>query len=630
MNNISEVQFTREEEQIYSCLNLTSPKSFFLFAGAGSGKTHSLVQVLKKFRSENAQRLKLNGQKVGIITYTNAASDEIKRRLEFDSAFLVSTIHSFSWELVKPYQNDIKDWLTENLQKEIIEIEVEEKTGRAGTKASIERLAKIESKQRRLRSLESIKKFSYNPNGTNSGRDSLNHSEVLSIASSFLLNRNLMQQILIKKFPILLIDESQDTRKELIESLFAVQDKFSSSFTLGLFGDTMQRIYMDGKPDLGIGLPDAWVTPKKTINYRCPTRVVELINKIRSLVDGQIQTSYKELDGLVRLFLIDANSQIDKNNLEVKLAKKMADISSDEKWRNLREDVKCLTLEHHMAASRGNFSDFFEPLYRSTNDNTGLLDGSMNGISFLLKQVLPLIVAKKTNDEYAVANIIKMFSPLISKQTLSNAQSQVENIKKADLAIKELSALWGENFNEDPILLNVLQSISKNKLFVIPEILSIVIDGYAKDLGKDDANDKRDKLIEAWELSLKVPFSQLISYNEYISDKSAFGTHQGVKGLEFPRVMVILDDEEARGFLFSYEKLLGAKEMTDADKRNIKEGKETSIERTRRLFYVACSRAEQSLAIVVYSKSIGAIRNFVLSQDWFQKGEIIEHKEVES
>ncbi len=96
-------------DEIYSCLDLKKPKSFFLFAGAGSGKTRSLVEVLKRFKENNANQLQLNGQKVAIITYTNAASDEIKRRLEFDTTFVVSTIHSFAWELIQPFQSDIKD-----------------------------------------------------------------------------------------------------------------------------------------------------------------------------------------------------------------------------------------------------------------------------------------------------------------------------------------------------------------------------------------------------------------------------------------------------------------------------------------------------------------------------------------
>ena len=301
VNNASE----RVNEQIYSCLDLDNPKSFFLFAGAGSGKTRLLVEVLKRFKNHNIHHLRLNGQKVAVITYTNAACDEIKRRLEFDSSFVVSTIHSFSWELIKPFQKDIKEWVKTNTHNELEELREKQSKGRAGTKAASDRAAKMESKERRLHSLDKIKVFSYNPNGTNSRRDSLNHAEVIKIASDFLLNKPLMKQILVKKHPILLIDESQDTKKELIEAFFAIQKDHSNDFSLGLFGDTMQRIYTDGKLDLGIDIPNDWEKPAKEINYRSPKRVITLINKIRSDADDQKQIPYKNKEGVIRLFIID-------------------------------------------------------------------------------------------------------------------------------------------------------------------------------------------------------------------------------------------------------------------------------------------------------------------------------------
>jgi DNA helicase II / ATP-dependent DNA helicase PcrA len=86
---------------------------------------------------------------------------------------------------------------------------------------------------------------------------------------------------------------------------------------------------------------------------------------------------------------------------------------------------------------------------------------------------------------------------------------------------------------------------------------------------------------------------------------------------------VIIDDEEARGFSFSYEKLFGAKEKSTTDKKNENEGKETSIDRTRRLFYVTCSRAERSLAIVLYSDKPDAIKKHVLTEGWFDENEIL-------
>jgi DNA helicase-2/ATP-dependent DNA helicase PcrA len=61
--------------------------------------------------------------------------------------------------------------------------------------------------------------------------------------------------------------------------------------------------------------------------------------------------------------------------------------------------------------------------------------------------------------------------------------------------------------------------------------------------------------------------------------------------------MVVVSDTEARGFMFAHDKLSWAKEKSKTDFENEAAGKETSIGRTRRLFYATCGRAEQSLAV---------------------------------
>jgi DNA helicase-2/ATP-dependent DNA helicase PcrA len=103
---------------------------------------------------------------------------------------------------------------------------------------------------------------------------------------------------------------------------------------------------------------------------------------------------------------------------------------------------------------------------------------------------------------------------------------------------------------------------------------------------------------------------------------SQFDTHQGVKGLEFPRVMVIVSDEEARGFMFAYDKLFGTKDKSKTDLENEASGKETTIDRTRRLFYVTCSRAEESLAVVYYANDPALARDAMIRQGWFEQNEI--------
>lgn len=615
MTNV--IDTTSVDDEIYRCLDLDQPKSFFLFAGAGSGKTRSLVEVLKRFRKENIHRLRINAQQVAIITYTNAATDEIKRRLEFDPAFNVTTIHSFAWALIEPYTHDIKELLKVRLQNEIDELELAQSKGRAGSKAAEDRPRQITSKRKRLESLSSVRKFSYNPNGENSGKDSLNHAEVIALTAELLARRPLLQRILTRKFPVLLVDESQDTKKELIEALFTVQQMHKAQFSLGLFGDTMQRIYMDGKEDLGLTLPDDWVTPKKIYNYRCPRRVVKLINKIREYVDKNRQEPAKENEGFVRLFIADSSQPIDKAALEYIVCQKMAEFTNDNLWTDQKEN-KTLTLEHHMAAQRGGFSNFFGALYIDKL-KTGLLDGTLSSITFFSERVLPLISNLEFNNQFSVSRILSKHSPLMLNEKFENSEEPKTELKKIKAAVDHLYELW-EN-NSDPTLQSILKEIHRSGLFKIPDILVTIAGRQEKDF--EIAEEDIDPIIDAWDKALTSSFSEFKEYVNYISDKSRFGTHQGIKGLEFPRVVLVLDDEDAGGNFFSYEKLFGAKAPTKSDIENKKSGKETSIDRTRRLFYVTCSRAEESLAIIAYTHEPNKVKENALIHEWFTEEEIV-------
>lgn len=155
------------DDEIAKCLDLTAPKSFFLFAGAGSGKTRSLVRALEHIRLNFAPRLRLEGRRIAVVTYTNAACDEIVRRTRFDPIFKVSTIHSFAWSLIQGFTHDIREWLRNSLKSDIEKLQADEAKGRKGTKASADRIAGIESKTRRLSILDEIKEFAYDPNGDN-------------------------------------------------------------------------------------------------------------------------------------------------------------------------------------------------------------------------------------------------------------------------------------------------------------------------------------------------------------------------------------------------------------------------------------------------------------------------------
>ena len=597
------------DREIESCFSASSPNNFFVFAGAGSGKTRSLINTLNFLDKEQGEKLLMKGKQIAVITYTNAACDEISRRLQYKSIFSVSTIHSFLWELIKNYQVDIKTWIMESVQKEIEELKQKQtKTSRG--KAGEKRAETIKKKTERLAKIRSIQKFSYNPNGDNVGYDSLSHSEVIKMSTEFIATEPTMQDFLTSKYPILLIDESQDTKKELIDALLIVCEKYGEKFIVGMFGDTMQKIYNDGKDNLAKCIPDNWVKPVKIMNHRSAKRIVTLANSIRSSVDDQKQQARSDAEeGTVRLFITSKSNN--KEYVEKRVAEMMVQDTGDIGW-NDEEDYKSLILEHHMAASRFGFSELYMPLSNSKKFDTSLREGSIPELSILSKLVFPLLVAYQSGNDFEVAKIIRKNSPLLNKEVfITGLNNQVELLRKAEEAVELLMKLW--NDGKVPTCLEVLKSIRDTGLFKVGNRVDEVLADYSQ-----DENEK----ITALRTALSAPFYELERYALYVSDNTRFATHQGVKGLEFPRVMVILDDAQARGFLFSYEKLFGVKAQSDTDEKNAHDGKDTSITRTARLFYVACTRAKKSLAIVAYTENEEMVRDTALANGWFLENEI--------
>ncbi len=527
------------DEQISAHIDPTQPVSFFLFAGAGSGKTRSLVNALNFVRNKSGKRLRLYGQRVGVITYTNAACDEIKKRLEYDLLFEVSTIHSFVWALISGLQIDIREWLRTNLTIEIAELEELQIRGRAGTKAALGREEAISTKKQRFMDLDRIERFTYNPSGENIGRDSLSHAEVIKIGASFLTQKPLMQRMLTSKFPILFVNESQDTNKLLMEALLKVQAEHRQRFCLGLFGDTMQRIYADGKVDLGHNLPEDWAKPSKKLNHRCPRRIVALVNKIRSQVDGQEQVARSDSeDGFARLFIFPSDIG-DKTNAEQRVTKKMAGVTGDPLWAGDDLDVKTLILEHHMAARRMGFLELFASLSQVESLQTGLRDGSLPGLRLFSQLVLPLLKAKECGDEFTVASIVRGSSPLLSKLNLKESgKDQRRMLQTAREAITELTALCS---NHNPRFLDVLSCLSKTRLFEIPESLRPIAARERRVLeevkagGPPPVEDDPQSyaVLEAWDKCLLTPFYRSNRTTGMLAVEQRSRRIKGLRGANF-------------------------------------------------------------------------------------------------
>lgn len=594
--------------QLKECVSNEKRKSFFLFAGAGSGKTYSLVKLLENIQNVWGNKLMREHRQVAVITYTNAATDEIMRRIDYNPLFHVSTIHSFVWDSIKTYQKDIKARYLQRLQANIDELQAKiDATKNKETKTYKANQEKINHLIERKEAKEKIDKFIYNPNGDNLKANSLNHSDVIEIGTQMLQVNLLLQQIITQQYPFMLIDESQDTRSGLVDAFFTIQKNFPNDFTLGLIGDIKQRIYMDGKADIKNLIPADWEKPEKVMNYRCSKRIIQLANKISSVLDGSEQQARDDApEGYVHLFLVNSHNVLDKNAKELDVRAKMSAITGDEQWNS---DVKVLTLEHSMAAVRLDFKDFYELFARLPKYQMSFLQGDMAEMSFFANMVFPLMTMLKENDGIGVLNLLKKKSPLLEAVPDRDYPEMLGKIRNV------LDELRSSNLEEMKVS-EIIEFVQRNMLFAIPDHLTLALNS------KEEEVDKDDKESLAWVRALQLPLRQFKAYDDYVHERTPYATHQGVKGLEFPRVLVLIDEEAAKGNMFSYEKLFNVTPLSQTDIKNKEMGKENSIDRTSRLFYVTCTRAKESLAILMYTSNTERTKQTAIQYGWFEEKEI--------
>ena len=600
------------DETLEKCILSSPRKSFFLFAGAGSGKTHSLVLLLKKIRDSIGKDLLLQGKNVAVITFTNAATDEIINRLDYSPVFHISTIHSFVWDVIKFYQTDIKRLYCQYIQEDIqVLYEKQEKAKSKATKIYLSNAEKIEHLKEKLEKAKTIEKFVYNPNGSNPEYNALKHAEVIKISAQMIMDSMMLQRIISQRYPILLIDESQDTKKELVDAFFKIQENFADIFTLGLLGDQKQRIYTDGKENMVNVIPSEWEQPVKKMNYRCAKRIIKLANTIGKDLDIHAeQTPREDADaGLIRLFIVQQHEGINKDEVEQTVMKIMSDHTVDEKWFGKDADVKILTLEHMMAARRLGFEKFFGPLSKVSKYQMTFLQGTVSELEFFTKEIIPIADSMKGDGKIAL-ELLKTYSPLLRKQNSENSYELYLRCRDKAIEVRNL-------VNDNCSIREVVKEVKDSNLLLVPEVIS-----QASKLTSADIIDDIDEELQAWIAVMDLPINVVRLYDDYVNQRTRFDTHQGVKGLEFDRVMVIIDDSESKGFMFSYDKLFGVKELTETDIRHIEAGEESSVDRTQRLFYVTCTRAKESLAIVMYTSDSEKVKNKAISKGWFAEEEI--------
>jgi DNA helicase-2/ATP-dependent DNA helicase PcrA len=587
-------------------------------AGAGSGKTTSLIKGLSSAIRIHGDKLKNARQRIACITYTEIAAGEIWRDVGSDPLVHVSTIHSFMWLLAKPFQNDIRVWVSARITEKIEELEqkqaiygprVQQRTKDKDTR-DLERL------HRQSGRIAAVKGFRYGT-GSDYIKGILGHDDILRLVPYLIAERPLFRTLLARQFPFVFVDESQDTTSEVIEALKTVEREPGVSLCLGFFGDPMQRIYATGS-----GLVEAapnWADIPKPENFRCSTKVLNLANAIRRDGDDLVQVPGQRLgpegimptpEGSAHLFILPANDTRDANLVRVR--DWMAARTGDDLWRlgdGGQEQAKLLVIVHQMAAKRLGFGELYAALNSKapTAFKNGFLDGSAWPLSPCVKFLIPIAIAHTENRQLEVMRLIREYSPLLEKETLAGA-----NVAERLQVLGELVASIAEGIagNSNVTIGDLLMQVHTSGLLILdPRLTSYLAPEAAppaplaegEENDDDQEDDESDKEMASMDAFLACPAKQLLAYHTYISERSPFWTQQGIKGAEFDRVLVVLDDAESTHFQFSYEKYLGLKALSDTDLKHIEAGEETTVDRTRRLFYVCCTRALKDLAVVLFT-----------------------------
>ena len=336
------------EQKIFDCIH--NRISFVLDAGAGSGKTWTLVQALNYILETEAKDLKNNGQEIVCITYTNVAKDEIINRTEHSELLHVSTIHDFLWHCIKRFQKELRIKLIELLEEKLAK--EQETLGKLTAKAKVGRAKAEENIARYTGAIDSLNsgaiRITYE-NNANYKEGKFSHDALIVIAEKIFSSYPKITKIITDLYPIIFVDEYQDTQKETINILLNFLNR-KKQVVLGFFGDKRQQIY-----DKGIGEIPAEYDLKliqKTENYRSAKEVIELLNKVRSDIQ-QYQPATNTRVGSI-LFFYTTNA-VGFN------ARAFVEKHLKEQWKlSSAEDVKILYLTHRFIARENDYEELYQ------------------------------------------------------------------------------------------------------------------------------------------------------------------------------------------------------------------------------------------------------------------------------
>lgn len=515
-------------DEVIDCLN--TGQSFIVEAGAGAGKTRTLVESLAYLLSVKAGDFRIGNQRIVCITYTNVAVREIQSRINHDPLVRVSTIHDFLWDVIRGFQKELRLGLhhenrTLPPEKKIKNLELE------GV---------------------SVEYWQY-PSKWSEGK--LGHDNIISLSKWLFSTYPKLARLVADRYPVIFVDEYQDTHESTISLLLDIVVKAKSArCVVGLFGDSMQKIY-----DRGVGRVEnpSLRTIQKRENFRCSLAVIELLNRLRpslKQVPGQ-----GNLQGSVRFF--HASSELDNP------VKRLRSQLRAEGW--LGNDEKVLMLTRKSIAADGGWSDLLAAYNKrgSFRVDDLMRRDDKYGVFFAEIEKLVSVFANRRYGEF-LALQAKSAGPIRSHA----------DKRKVARQMRELCELRLEG-----TIREVIDFVCSQGLLPKPRWVAL-LETSISDVSGSQGVEKEREFLDAF---LELPFTQVINFERYLNDETPFSTNHGVKGEEYDNVLVVIDDTLWNRYKF---------EAVLADKQD-----KPQYVRSLNLFYVSCSRARNNLVVLATS-----------------------------
>ncbi|MFW0738692.1 UvrD-helicase domain-containing protein [Flavobacterium sp. T12S277] len=605
--------------------HIDNGNDFLLSGGAGSGKTYSLVQVIRQVIEENPF------VKVACMTYTNAAVKEIEERVNHKN-LSVTTIHDFLWDNIKNFQKELKLALIDLAKnEEITKIVIENPI--------IEQFEDGIQYKEYVRLREGI----------------ISHDELLIIADYMFNNYIRLIDVVKDKFKFIFIDEYQDTNENVIKIFLEHFKKSKKTGIVGFFGDAMQSIYDDGIGNLKAykGEEDGQVREvKKEQNRRSPRLVYELANRLRT--DGLEQTHSNDENAPNMI----SKEKVKEGDIKFIYSKKY-DLTNAKNYLGWNFEnaklTKELNLTHNLIAEKAGFPNLMEiynrdriieyknnilrelkiraDIFVDDKDTFGQVIDKLN----LHKQPViqtfidanPELYREAKCYNFLIFKNIYLDSDVLTDDKKQDEQEESKKGSKRDNLLKHLFKIQDclklyesgnyndfikkvqfkiNSLNDKKVLKEKISSLTKTDEKTIEDIINVA-DSLGLVLKNDDKlNSFIEKNEYAYNRIKKVKYLEFINLYKYLEGFTPFSTQHKTKGNEFENVFVVLDNGNWNKYNFNYL----FSDRTD---------KASVLERTQKIFYVCCTRSKENLAVFYNDPSKTVIDKAVL---WFGKDNVID------